>query len=203
MARLLIKSNGFNERPIELHLGVNRVGRGPDNDIQIEHASISGWHCDLMLDNDGILVRDRESTNGTFIAGETVQEARLSAGQTLHIGEVELYVEDTEIRIEIPKFTVPRPAPPVVLPNGSMLCSRHPDAPVTHQCTFCKEMLCDVCVTRLRRRGGKTLKLCRLCSHKCELIGSDKKKKRSILAMLQQTVKLPFAGRRAREEEEA
>jgi len=101
-------------------------------------------------------------------------------------------VEDTEVRIEIPKFTVSRPAPPVVLADGSLLCSRHPEAQVTHQCTYCREMLCDACVTRLRRRGGKTLKLCSVCSHKCEPLGGEKKKKRTILAMLQSTIKLPF-----------
>ncbi len=202
MARLLIKSNGFNERPIELQLGVNRVGRSPDNDIQIEHVTISARHCDLMLDNSGILVRDMDSTNGTFVAGEPVREARLSAGQTLHLGDVELLVEDTEIRIEIPKFTVPRPAPPVVLPNGSLLCPRHPEAQVTHQCTHCREMLCDACVRRIRRRGGKTLKLCPLCSHKCEPLGGEKKKKRTLLTILQRTVKLPFVRARKVEEDE-
>jgi pSer/pThr/pTyr-binding forkhead associated (FHA) protein len=193
MARLLIISDGFNGRPIELRLGVNRVGRGPDNDIQIEHVTVSALHCELVLDGSGVFVRDIESTNGTFVAGEPVQEARLTAGQTLHLGDVEILVEDTEVKIEIPKFTVPRPAPPVVLVDGSLLCPRHPEARVTHQCTHCREMLCDECVNRLRRRGGKVLKLCCLCSHKCEPLGGEKKKKRSILAMLQQTVKLPFA----------
>jgi pSer/pThr/pTyr-binding forkhead associated (FHA) protein len=201
MARLLIKSDGFNERPIELRLGVNRVGRSPDNDIQIEHVTVSALHCELVLDAGGVTVRDIESTNGTFVAGEPVHEARLSAGQTLHLGDVELLVEDTEIKIEIPKFTLPRPAPPVVLVDGSLLCPRHPEARVTHQCTHCREMLCDECVHRMRRRGGKVLKLCCICSQKCEPLGGEKKKKRSILSVLQQTVKLPFARAKQTQEE--
>jgi hypothetical protein len=44
----------------------------------------------------------------------------------------------------------------------------------------------------MRRRGGKYLELCPLCSHKVERI-SAKKKKKSILGFLAKTVKLPFA----------
>jgi uncharacterized Zn finger protein (UPF0148 family) len=101
-------------------------------------------------------------------------------------------VESAEVTVAIPEIHVPRPAPPVVRKDGSMLCPRHPGATVTHQCTYCMEVLCDTCVTRLRRRGGKVLKLCPLCSHACELLGGEKTKKRSFLGFLQETVKLPF-----------
>ena len=52
--------------------------------------------------------------------------------------------------------------------------------------------MCDKCVHYMRRRGGKVLKLCPICSHKVELIGGEKKKKKSLLGMLHKTVKLPF-----------
>jgi hypothetical protein len=52
--------------------------------------------------------------------------------------------------------------------------------------------MCEDCVTRMRRRGGKYLELCSLCSHKVERVGA-KKKKKSILGFLAKTVKLPFA----------
>lgn len=192
MARLLIRSEGFNAQVIHLKLGTNRFGRSPKNDFQLEHPTISALHCEIVLGADGVQVRDCGSTNGTFVDGEPVQEALLSAGQTLHLGDVELFVEETQVSIAIPKFEVPRPAPPVVLSDGSLICPRHPQAHATHQCTFCREILCDACVHRLRRRGGKVLKLCPLCSHACERIGGEKKKKKSFLGFLQKTVKLPF-----------
>jgi hypothetical protein len=55
--------------------------------------------------------------------------------------------------------------------------------------------MCDSCVKRLRRRGGKTLKLCPVCSHPVERIGEKKKQKKSILGFLQKTVKMPFFAR--------
>jgi hypothetical protein len=192
MARIIVKSNGFGERVIDLKLGINRLGRSPDNDFQIEHATISALHCELTVADAEIVVRDCDSTNGTFFGGEQVRQARVRTGETFSIGDVELFVESTEMTVAIPRFEVPRPAPPVMKTDGSLICPRHAGARVTHQCNFCRELMCDDCVTRLRRRGGKTLKLCRLCSHPVELLGGDKKKKKGLLGFLQKTVKMPF-----------
>jgi pSer/pThr/pTyr-binding forkhead associated (FHA) protein len=192
MARLIAKPEGSNEQVIELKLGVNKLGRSPRNDFQIEHPTISATHCEVMLENGEVVVCDLASTNGTFFRGEQVKEARLCAGQSFRMGDVEIFVETTEVHVAIPKFDVPRPAPPVVLKNGSMLCPRHSSAPVTHRCTFCREIMCDACVTRLRRRGGKPLLLCPICSNKVEPIGGQKRKKKGILGFLQKTVKMPF-----------
>jgi len=192
MATLVIKSEGFDAQTIQLRMGLNRFGRSKENDFQIEHATISAHHCDIVLGDGMVFVRDQESTNGTFVNDCQVSEAPLEVGQTLRLGDIELFVESTDVKIAIPKFEVPRPAPPVVLNDGGLICPRHPRARATHQCTHCLEILCDACVHRLRRRGGKVLKLCPLCSHNVELIGGEKKKKKSLLAVLQKTVKMPF-----------
>jgi pSer/pThr/pTyr-binding forkhead associated (FHA) protein len=193
MAKLIVKSEGFGNRVIQLNLGVNRFGRGPDNDFPLEHPTVSVTHCEIALRESGLIVQDCHSTNGTFVEGERVQEATLSTGQTVHLGDVELFVESTEVTIAIPQFEVPRPAPPVMLTDGSLVCPRHKHARATHQCSYCHEILCDSCVHRLRRRGGRVLKLCPLCSHPCERIGGEPKpKKKSLLGFLTKTVKLPF-----------
>ncbi len=195
MARLVVKSDGFNEQVIELRLGLNRLGRSQENDFQIQHDSISAFHCEVFLNADEVSVRDCGSTNGTFVGEdqvEQVERARLHAGQTLQLGEVELFVESTEAKVAIPKIDVPRPSPPVILPDGSLVCPRHPRARVTHQCTYCREVMCDACVHRLRRRGGKLMKLCPLCSHTCKPLTGEEKKKRSLRDFFHNTVKLPF-----------
>jgi pSer/pThr/pTyr-binding forkhead associated (FHA) protein len=194
MARLLIKTAGLENQLIELKLGTNRIGRSPDNDFQILHATISSLHCELVLTDGGVLLRDLESTNGTSVDGKPVREAQLVAGQTVHLGDVELFVETTEAKVVIPKFFHPElPAPPVVTKNGAVICPRHPHIPVTHQCTVCKEVMCEGCVHRLRRKGGKvTLSLCPICSNAVELIGEKKQKKKSLLSRVGETVKLKF-----------
>jgi len=196
MARLVIKSAGFETEVIELKLGVNRIGRGTKNDFCLDHSTVSDSHCEVILDEDGVTVRDCDSTNGTFVNDRPIKKTKLAAGQTLRLGDVDLLVENTEVIIAIPKFDLPRPAPPVVLPDGSLICPRHPGVAATHQCTHCREVLCDACVHRLRRRGGVVMMFCPLCSHSCLPLGEGPKKKRSLFRLFRKTVKLPLLGRR-------
>jgi pSer/pThr/pTyr-binding forkhead associated (FHA) protein len=198
MARLSVKTDGLNARLIDLKLGANRVGRHPDNDFSIEHPTISSVHCELVLMDSGVLLRDLESTNGTFVNNQPVREIQLSPGQIVRLGDVELLVETTDATIEIPKFFNPElPAPPVVRKDGAMACPRHAHAPVTHRCTVCQEIMCGACVHRLRRKGGKKmLSLCPVCSGAVEPIGGpEKTKKKSFFErIVGETVKMKLSG---------
>jgi hypothetical protein len=196
MARLIIKSGGFSDQVVELRLGTNRFGRSRDNDFQVEHPTISARHCEISLCQDSLRLHDCDSTNGTLVAGRRIKDAVLVSGQTFRLGDVEFLVETTEVTVAIPKFDVPRPAPPVVLSDGSLICPRHPHAQATHQCTHCLEVLCDACVHQLRRRGGRLLKLCPICSHACVPLRAEKPKKKSLLSFLNTTIRLPFFPRK-------
>jgi pSer/pThr/pTyr-binding forkhead associated (FHA) protein len=202
MARLVRKLPNGETEIFELKLGVNRFGRHPDIDFCINDTTISTTHAEFILNANGVTVRDCGSTNGTFVNEQLTKEAILVEGQIVRLGDVSLLVESLEIRVAIPEYERPRPAPPVVLPDGSILCKRHPQSRATHRCTFCKEILCDVCVTRLRRKGGKTLKLCSQCSHSVEPLGPVKKKKRSFLSMLNTTIHLPLMRKKDNRDEE-
>ena len=192
MAQLIRKGANGDSEVLELNLGLNRFGRHPDSHFPINHKTISAFHAEIVLSAEGVLLRDCGSTNGTFVNEQPVQEMLLLPGQTIRLGDVEFFVESTDVKISIPTYERQRPAPPIVLADGSILCRRHPEARGTHRCTFCKEILCDTCVTKLRRKGGKTLKLCSQCHHGVELIGPEKKKKRSLLSLLNTTLHLPF-----------
>jgi hypothetical protein len=198
MARLMVKTDGVNAKLIELKLGANRVGRHPDNDFRIEHPTISSVHCELVLQEGGVLLRDMESTNGTFVNGEAVREMKLSPGQMVRLGDVELLVETTDCTIAIPKWSNPElPAPPVVKADGSLVCPRHSHAQVTHQCTKCQEVMCEACIHRMRRKGSKkVLLLCPICSGTVEVIGGPvKPKKKSLLErIIGETVKMKISG---------
>lgn len=193
MAKLVIKSEGFHNQVLDLRLGLNRIGRAPGNDFQIEHPTISANHCELYLSDKEVLVRDCDSTNGTFVNERPVKQASLLPNWILRLGDVEMLVESIDVNISIPEITVARPAPPVVLNDGGMLCPRHRNKMVTHQCTNCLQILCEECLHRLKRRGGKTHLLCPECSHPAEpLVATGKKKKKTLLGFLARTVKMPF-----------
>jgi len=194
MAKLLVKGGMGPLQVIELKLGLNRLGRSENNDFQIVHSTISAHHCEIDLRDSGIVVRDCDSTNGTFINGEPVREATLSQGQTLQLGDVEIYIESTEVTIAIPKFEQ-KPditPPPIVLEDGAMLCPNHPRKLVTHQCLKCRQVMCGDCVRHVRRRGGKILLLCPACGDKVEILGGERIEKPSLMRRFAKTIKLPF-----------
>jgi len=203
MARLLIKTEGLETRALDLRLGTNHIGRNPDCDFHIDHSTVSSLHCEMVLSHEGVLLRDCDSTNGTFVDRQPVKEAWLKQGQTVHLGDVRLMVESTDISISIPKFQQPGVSDhknfpptgvnsPVVLPSGALVCPRHTSVLATYKCTQCKELMCSNCVHVLKRQGGQPLFLCPICSGKCERIAPDKPKKKSFLDMLRRTAKLPF-----------
>ena len=70
---------------------VRTVGRAAGADFIIDAPLVSRVHCRLTALPDGELeVRDLESTNGTFINGQRIESGRLSPGDRLGVGRVEL-----------------------------------------------------------------------------------------------------------------
>jgi pSer/pThr/pTyr-binding forkhead associated (FHA) protein len=70
------------------------VGRVSDNDLQLNHPSVSKIHAALVMNAEGtLLVADTGSTNGTFINGRRISygEARqLVDGDVVGFGDVEV-----------------------------------------------------------------------------------------------------------------
>jgi len=70
------------------------VGRGTDNDLQLNHASVSKVHAALKMDiQHNLVVADTGSTNGTHINGVRIPygEARLiQEGDVVAFGDVEV-----------------------------------------------------------------------------------------------------------------
>ncbi len=93
MPRLVLLTEGFTGRSFELKADRSTVGRLEDNNFQIPAPSVSGHHCEILLKGNEVLVKDLDSTNGTFINGEQVTEQALQVGQTVRFGSVEARLE--------------------------------------------------------------------------------------------------------------
>ena len=169
MATLLIKTAGLENQALELRPGVNRVGRNPDSDLLIGHPSISVNHCEFILSADGLVLRDCGSSSGSFVDGNAVKEAPLRAGQTVLLGNVEIYVESTTPDVTIPQYERRQSQSQAVSGDGKKLCVRHSREPV-YKCSHCSEYVCSQCVIVLRRAGGLPLFLCPECKHRCDPI---------------------------------
>jgi len=107
MAKLLLKSGTGQIQELPLKSGLSRIGRNSENDIQIEHASVSSFHCQITCAADSIVVKDLGSTNGTFVDGKPIQEASLTNGQRLQFGLVEMLVDAPEIQVAAPAVAAP------------------------------------------------------------------------------------------------
>ncbi|MBC8095171.1 MAG: FHA domain-containing protein [Akkermansiaceae bacterium] len=102
MAKLVVLNTGLSGRSLELTVDKTTIGRVDDNTFQIAEASVSSHHCEILLRGTDVVIKDLNSTNGTFINGEKVSETVLKPGQTLRLGQVEL-------RLEVEGVSAPAP----------------------------------------------------------------------------------------------
>jgi pSer/pThr/pTyr-binding forkhead associated (FHA) protein len=111
MAKLVVLSAGMTGRTHELKADKTTIGRVEDNTFQIAEASVSSHHAEVLLRGNDVVIKDLNSTNGTFINGEKIDESVLKPGQTLRLGQIEL-------RLEVEGM--PTPPPPAQVPAGNI-----------------------------------------------------------------------------------
>lgn len=73
---------------------VRTMGRAAGADFILDVALVSRVHCRFTVMPDGSLeVRDLESTNGTFVNGRRTEVTRLTSGDRVQIGRVEVVAQ--------------------------------------------------------------------------------------------------------------
>ncbi len=97
MAKLVVLTEGFAGKICELTVERTTIGRLEDNAFQIAESSVSSHHCEVLLRGNDVVIKDLNSTNGTFINGEPIKESVLKPGQTLRLGQVELKLENGKV----------------------------------------------------------------------------------------------------------
>lgn len=80
---------------------VIRVGKAEENDLTVTEETVSRVHFEIVRDSKGYLLRDLESTNGTFLDGAEIREAYIRAGSVIAAGAAEFKFTPYEERIEI------------------------------------------------------------------------------------------------------
>jgi CheY-like chemotaxis protein len=97
MPTLLVKHPEKGEIPFKLTGDRITVGRRADNDIQINHGTISGHHAELVSLNGHYVLKDLDSTNHCFIDGFQVSEVELNERCHMMLGTIPCeYIPDPE-----------------------------------------------------------------------------------------------------------
>lgn len=66
------------------------IGRHPGNDLVLDQAQASRRHARIERAGDGFLLRDLNSTNGTWLGGGRIDQRQLRGGDTVRIGNARL-----------------------------------------------------------------------------------------------------------------
>jgi len=75
-----------------LKVGLNTIGRSPDNDVVVQDAYVSRRHCAILVhSNLQVELHDVASKNGTFLNGrKLMQPTRLHAGDEIRMCDRQL-----------------------------------------------------------------------------------------------------------------
>jgi hypothetical protein len=91
--KLVVLSTGMTGLTFELKADKTTIGRVEDNSIQIPDPSVSSHHCEVLRRGGTVVVRDLNSTNGTYINGLPITESDIKPGQILRLGQIEMRLE--------------------------------------------------------------------------------------------------------------
>jgi pSer/pThr/pTyr-binding forkhead associated (FHA) protein len=118
MPRLVGLAGAFRAKEFYLMRTEWKVGRTEENDLQIDHQSISRQHCKFVLEKEGWKVYDNKSANGVKVNGEEYAASLVKPGDTLELGHVkfrfcapgEKFVPPPE-KVDAPVSSGGKPAP--------------------------------------------------------------------------------------------
>jgi len=69
-----------------------RIGRGQGLELMLPSGSVSKVHAEIYEAEGSLRLRDLESTNGTFVNGQLVEDAAIREGDVLHFADFEFRV---------------------------------------------------------------------------------------------------------------
>lgn len=172
-----LMSKGGDGAQFELKPGINRIGRNSSNTVQVQDDSISGTHCEVIVDGETVRVRDLDSTNGTFVDEFRIRESFLHEGQTLRLGSC-AFCFSPESPKALTNVRLTRPAPPIppAIPQESVplppvapgvdTCANHETRAAAFQCKKCGGHFCDACINE-QTIAHRKLRFCRACGDEC------------------------------------
>jgi ABC-type multidrug transport system ATPase subunit len=91
VSALIVRWMGGNSQRYPLDVPIVTVGRATNNDVVINHPTVSGKHLSLGMTSGGLTVTDLNSTNGTQLNGQRIPPNTpqpFKVGDVLRIGDL-------------------------------------------------------------------------------------------------------------------
>lgn len=129
--RLIVNPGTAEAWAIKLQSGRNGIGSAADNEVVIPHASVSAQHCELIVADDGVVLRDLQSASGTFIARVPVTQFKLQTGHRIQVGAVELAFESQGLPVLPDAVNLPADGAQILIadPGATTPTTPRPPAP--------------------------------------------------------------------------
>lgn len=90
MAKLILSMDGLVLKEIPLTKERTTIGRKPHNDIQIDNLAISGEHAVIVAILNDAFLEDLNSTNGTYVNGQSIKKHVLKDNDVVELGKYRL-----------------------------------------------------------------------------------------------------------------
>lgn len=91
--RMICKDKSLVDGPGYLAAGESyRIGRSSSCSFVVSDLSVSRYHAEVLVTDDGVRVRDLKSRNGTFVDGVRVEEGELQPGQSVSFGSAQFHL---------------------------------------------------------------------------------------------------------------
>ena len=104
-ARLIVISTNFARQEFPLDKAAVVIGRTDDNDVVLNHRSISRHHAKIVREGEHFHIVDMQSANGVRVNGEEYGKVELRKGDQIDLGHVRLIFvppgQDIDIRDKI------------------------------------------------------------------------------------------------------
>lgn len=101
--RLVVLNTDFAGKEFACTRTEMKIGRVEDNDIAIDHRSLSRTHCKVVREESGEWrVIDMQSANGLMVNGESYAQVTLRPGDVIELGHVKLKFVSAGDRVDIP-----------------------------------------------------------------------------------------------------
>ncbi len=84
--RLVVESEPWAGRSFRFERHLVRIGTDPANDLSLADKYMSARHAELQVADDGFLLRDVGSTNGTWLGKSRILEAVIAPGAVIGMG---------------------------------------------------------------------------------------------------------------------